>query len=194
MGHPRIYSTVTLLLRGRNTTQSFVNKYVRAKKGDCVLDIGCGTGDILNFLDDIEYHGFDLDPTYIEMAKKRYGARGAFFCKAVSRHAFPGESTFDIILAMGIVHHLRDDEAEQLFELAYHLLKPSGRLITYDGCYTEKQSIVEKFFLNIDRGKYVRTEKAYNDLARSGFSDISSYIRHDLLHIPYTIIIMECKK
>lgn len=194
MAHPTIYSTVTLLLRGRNTTQSFVNNYVRPEAGDRILDIGCGTGDILNFLHDIEYCGFDLDPGYIEMAKKKYGNRGVFFCKAVSLDAFPGESTFDIILAMGIAHHLNDDEAKQLFELAYNLLKPNGRLITYDGCFIENQSIPEIFFLSLDRGKYVRTREEYNDLARSSFSDITTFIRHDLLNIPYTIIIMECKK
>lgn len=168
--------------------------YVCPKAHDRVLDIGCGPGDILNFLPDVEYYGFDLDPFYIKSAQKQFANRGTFFCKAVSRNAFSGDSDFDIILAMGILHHLSDVEARELFELAYHLLRPGGRLITYDGCYTENQSAIKKFILDIDRGKHVRTESAYKNLATSSFKSVSSSVREDLLNIPYTLIIMECKK
>jgi cyclopropane fatty-acyl-phospholipid synthase-like methyltransferase len=171
-----------------------VDTYVRPNPRDRVLDIGCGPGDLLNFLPDVFYFGFDQDPFYIESAKKRFGNRGTFYCRAVSRDAFPGDSNFDIIIAMGILHHLNDEEARQLFELAHHLLKPDGRLITYDGCYTKDQSGLTRFILGIDRGKHVRDESGYKKLAGPGFSNISTCIRGDLLNIPYTIIIMECKK
>ena len=194
MAYPTLYSNITLLLRGRKKTQKFVDQFIRPRKGDKILDIGCGTGDLLHFVSDVEYYGFDLDPTYIEMAKKQFGNRGKFFCKPVSRDAFSGTEEFDIISAMGILHHLNDDEAHQLFELAYHLLKPGGRLITYDGCYIKGQSPVAMVFLGMDRGKFVREKSAYEDLARAVFTKVSTYIRHDLLNIPYTIIILECKK
>jgi SAM-dependent methyltransferase len=168
--------------------------YVRPKVHDRVLDIGCGPGDILNFLPTVEYVGFDLDPFYINSAQKQFGNRGTFFCKAVSRDAFLGDNHFDIILAMGILHHISDVEARELFELAYHLLKPGGRLITYDGCYTQNQPAINKIILDIDRGNYVRTEAAYMNLAASSFKSVSSYVREDLFNIPYTLIIMECKK
>jgi ubiquinone/menaquinone biosynthesis C-methylase UbiE len=90
MAYPEIYSNITLLLRGKKKTQSFVDHYIRPKKGDKVLDIGCGTGDILFFLPDVDYYGFDLDSSYIEMAKQRFGKRGKFFCRMVSRDAVQG--------------------------------------------------------------------------------------------------------
>jgi cyclopropane fatty-acyl-phospholipid synthase-like methyltransferase len=194
MAYPEIYSNITLMLRGKKKTQSFVDQYIRPKKGDKVLDIGCGTGDILYFLPDVDYYGFDLDSSYIEMAKKRFGKRGKFFCKMVSRDAVQGAEEFDLITAMGILHHLNDDEAHQLFELAYHLLKPGGRLITYDGCYVKDQFVATKFILWLDRGKFIRWEAEYKDLAKSIFKSVTTHIRHDLLNIPYTIIIIECKK
>lgn len=194
MAYPEIYSNITLILRGKKKTQSFVDQYIRPKKGDKVLDIGCGTGDILYFLPDVDYYGFDLDSSYIEMAKKRFDKRGKFFCKMVSRDAVQGAEEFDLITAMGILHHLNDDEAHQLFELAYHLLKPGGRLITYDGCYVKDQFVATKFILGLDRGKFIRWEAAYKDLAKSIFKSVTTHIRHNLLNIPYTIIIIECKK
>jgi len=194
MAYPEIYSNITLMLRGKKKTQSFVDQYIRPKKGDKVLDIGCGTGDVLYFLPDVNYYGFDLDSSYIEMAKKRFDKRGKFFCKMVSRDAVQGAEEFDLITAMGILHHLNDDEAHQLFELAYNLLKPGGRLITYDGCYVKDQFVATKFFLGLDRGKFIRWEAAYKDLAKPIFKSVTTDIRHDLLNIPYTIIIIECKK
>jgi SAM-dependent methyltransferase len=194
MSYPAIYSNVTRLLRGKKKIRTFIDIYVRPKDHDRVLDIGCGPGDILNFLPDVEYFGFDQDPFYIKSAQKQFGKRGTFFCKAVSRDAFSGNNDFDIILAMGILHHLSDGEAGELFELAHHLLRPGGRLITYDGCYKENQPAINKFILDIDRGKYVRTETAYKNLAASSFKYVSSSVREDLFNIPYTLIIMECKK
>jgi SAM-dependent methyltransferase len=194
MSHPVIYSNVTRILRGKTKTQRFFDTYVRPWPGCQILDIGCGPGDALNFLPSVDYYGFDQDPYYIESAKKRFENKGQFFCRAVSRDAFSGENKFDIILAMGILHHLNDDEAKQLFELAYHLLKPGGRLITYDGCYTKTQSWMRKFILDIDRGKFVRDEKRYTLLAAMTFAHLSPTVREDLLNVPYTIIIIECQK
>jgi cyclopropane fatty-acyl-phospholipid synthase-like methyltransferase len=194
MAYPEIYSKITLLLRGKKKTQAFVDQYIQPKNGEKVLDIGCGTGDILYFLPDVDYYGFDLDSAYIEMAKQRFGKRGKFFCKKVSRDAVQGAEKFDLITAMGILHHLNDDEVHQLFDLAYQLLKPGGRLITYDGCYVQNQFVATKFILGLDRGNYIRGEAEYEDLAKSTFKSITTHIRHDLLNIPYTIIIIECKK
>ena len=194
MSFPKIYSKVTLFLRGKKTTQEFVNKYVKPKAGDKILDIGCGPGDALQFLSEVEYYGFDMDRGYIETAKKRYGSRGNFFCKKVSLAAVEGTEQFDIVITMGVIHHLNDEEAKQLFELAFQLLKPSGRLITYDGCYLPNQSSAERFFLDIDRGRFIRTESAYCELLSKKFSHITSDIRHDLLMIPYATIVFTCTK
>ena len=101
-------------------------------------------------------------------------------------------SNFDIVLATAVLHHLNDDEAIQLFKIARSTLKPHGRLITLDGCYTQGQSWLKRFILSKDRGRYVRTEDQYCALASGIFPDIKISIHHNLTRIPYTHIIMEC--
>ena len=50
-------------------------EFARPRPGDKVLDIGCGPGDILEVLSDVEYVGLDLSPEYIESAKEARFAR-----------------------------------------------------------------------------------------------------------------------
>ena len=101
---------------------------------------------------------------------------------------------FDIVICSGILHHLNDDECMELFELAHSSLKPQGRMITFDGCYIEEQSKLAKFFISLERGKYVRHPEHYIDLAKRKFSHVQVHIRNDLNRIPFTHIIMECMK
>ena len=191
LAFPTIYRYFSSIVDGHAWTLH-IEKYIRPRDGDRILDIGCGPGDILEFLPSVEYLGFDVSQRYIKKATKRFGNRGLFLCKKLSREIGKELSDFDIILATGILHHLDNDEALKLFELAKSTLKPGGRLITWDGCYAKGQSLAERFILSADRGRYVRTKDEYLALASQIFKNIKAYVRHDLLRIPYTIIIMEC--
>ena len=75
-------------------------------------------GSIVGYLPPCDYLGFDLSPEYIEQAKKRY-PKARFVCERVSQFSIAKEQSFDLVLALGIVHHLDDAEARQLFQLAY---------------------------------------------------------------------------
>jgi SAM-dependent methyltransferase len=188
---PFVYNLFKRMIGTAEARSFFVRTYVRPKKGDKILDIGCGTADILDLLSDIEYTGFDMSQEYINSAKKKYGERGMFICKRVSADMASGLGTYDIILAKGILHHLNDDEAVELFKLSRIILKPKGRLITFDGCYVEGQSPIARYLLSRDRGRYVRTKDAYLDMANRVFFRVKVTVHHDLLHIPYTHIIGE---
>jgi hypothetical protein len=43
-----------------------------------------------------------------------------------------------------------------------------------------------------DRGKFVRTRDEYLRLASTRFSKVEPHLRHDLLRVPYTHLIMRC--
>ena len=194
LSNPGVYRCMSSLLWGTRSYEIFVNTYIRPKTGDKILDIGCGPGDILGFLPPVEYWGFDMNEEYITSARTRFSGKGQFFCKKVSRDAIPGKDIFDIVLACGVFHHLTDDEAVEMFELAHTLLKPNGRFITLDCVYVQGQSYFVRLFLSIDRGKYVRSQGQYQTIAQKYFSDIKVSIRSDLLRLPYNHIIMECQK
>ena len=193
LANPRLYLMFSRLIGGTTVYHALIQNHLRPKPGDKLLDIGCGAARILEFLPEVSYTGFDLSEQYIEMAQKRYGKRGRFFCKKISREAWSGTAEFDLVLASGVVHHLSDAEAIALFEVAKSALKQGGRLVTLDGCYDDGQSGITRYLLSRDRGQYVRNREAYEKLATQVFPRTKVLIRHDLLRIPYTHIIMECE-
>jgi len=192
LDRPYFYELYHRLIGANHRSHVLVNEYIRPKPSDCILDIGCGPGNMLPFLPECRYLGVDANESYITSARERYRHRGEFICERVSHHNVSHFGEFDIVLALGLIHHLDDSEARDLFRLGYTALKPGGRLITNDGCYTAHQSQVERYLLSRDRGQYVRTETRYLELAHSWFQKVVPHLREDVLRIPYTHLIMEC--
>jgi hypothetical protein len=98
------------------------------------------------------------------------------------------------VLAIGILHHLSDEEALKLFRLAQSALKPGGCLVTLDGCYIDNQPRLARYLISKDRGEHIRTLDAYRALASRVFSKVVTHLRSDLLHVPYTHLIMKMEK
>jgi cyclopropane fatty-acyl-phospholipid synthase-like methyltransferase len=194
LSFPPMYKLFARSIGASHCRHFLAEKCIRAKVGDRILDIGCGPGDILEYLQDVDYLGFDMSPEYIYAAKKRFGNKGQFFCDLVTKNTVKENSTFDIVIALGILHHLNDNKALELFDLAWKALKLGGRLITFDGCYMKNQSPLTRFILSKDRGQYVRTEQEYLRLTNQIFPSVKTTISNNLLRIPYTHIILECTK
>jgi SAM-dependent methyltransferase len=190
---PQAYQLFFNVIGAPGRSRILVREYIRPKAGDRILEIGCGPGTIVPYLPVTEYVGFDASPEYIEQARNRFpGAK--FVCERVSQFTLAERDYFDIVLALGILHHLEDQEALQLFKIAHAALKPGGKLVTLDGVWTKDQSVASRYIQARDRGQFIREEKAYIKLAEQIFPNIASSIRHDLLRIPYTHLILECTR
>jgi SAM-dependent methyltransferase len=192
---PSAYSLYQSLVGGLRGRERVIREIVRPGPGERVLDIGCGPGDVVDYLPPgTRYVGFDESEAYVSAARQRYGDRAEFYCERVGEKTFEARGEFDVVLAFGILHHLDDPEALELFRLAARGLKPGGRLFTLDGCYVPGQSRFARWMLDMDRGKNVRTEEEYLRLARAVCGEVTPVIRHDLFRIPYTLLILECRR
>jgi SAM-dependent methyltransferase len=194
LAHPVVYGAFIRLIGCERGRTRYATEIVRARPGDRVLDIGCGPADVLEYLPDVEYHGFDMSPAYIEHVRRRFGHRGSFYCRRVSGDAIDDLGEFDLVTATGVLHHLSDEEAVTTFELAHRALKPGGRFVSCDGCYVPGQGLLTRLILTLDRGAYVRTRESYVGLANVVFRKVSALIRGDLTAIPYTHIVLECTR
>jgi hypothetical protein len=92
------------------------------------------------------------------------------------------------------LHHLPDDLAQTLLRIAWSNLKPGGRLVTSDGCFTQDQPPLNRWVVGCDRGEYVRPASRYRDLAAAQFEKVELSVYHNLLRIPYSHAIMECTR
>lgn len=192
LSHAWVYSVFRKLVSGGRKENRIAKEFLRITPGQRVLDIGCGPADILADLPQgIDYHGYDFEPDYIASAKALYGDRGTFEVKAVTPEAVDDVGAFDVVISLGVLHHLTDEEADTLFATAAKVMRLGGRLVTLDGAYVEGQNPIAKLMLVLDRGRFVRTPEAYLALARRHFGRVNATILHDLIAIPYTHIIIE---
>ena len=63
LSHPWVYDTFQNLMGARSGRRRFSTTFIRAYLGSRLLDIGCGTAWILEYLPvDIDYRGYDINP------------------------------------------------------------------------------------------------------------------------------------
>ena len=100
------------------------------KAGGSVLDVGCGTGVIVDELLDLgcQYTGVDPAPKMIENAKKLHNGKGKtdFAVGSAEIIEYPDE-TFDAVICMGVLERVGDYE-KALGEMV-RVLKPGGTLM-----------------------------------------------------------------
>ncbi len=194
---PAVYSVFQTIIGADRLRRHFVEEFVRPFPGAAILDIGCGTGSILDYLPrDVRYVGLDLNRRYISHAKKKYQGRGRFFCARVDGLASLPEARqdFDIVIAMAIIHHLDDRDAAQLIRDACDRLGPGGVFASFDGCYHPGQSLATRFLLSRDRGKNIRTPAGYEELLAGCLSPICTKVETRLYRVPYSLFFLRATK
>lgn len=190
MSHPVVYDFAQSVMGADRNRRWMQQVYFRARSGDRVLDVGCGTSDILSVLPDVDYFGFDVSQPYIERARDRWGNRGHFYAAMLDADALSGLGEFDLILATGLLHHLDDNEVRHLFQILVPALKPGARIVTVDGTFVPGQNRLARWIISKDRGQNVRTPEAYTKLARESYSEVKGHLIHRSW-FPYTYWVME---
>jgi len=192
---PSVYNAFSAVVGANALRRRLIQNHVRAKPGSKVIDIGCGSGPALQWLPEVQYLGFDTNSDYIVFAQKTHGARGTFVVGDV--RSLRSDSRFreaDIVMALGLLHHLDDREAGDCIQFAHDALKPKGRFVCHEACWIPNQGSVSKYIMGSDRGRNIRTEQQYRDLAGKVFSKIEAHVDTKPMRIPYVTIVLECEK
>ena len=138
-----------------------------------ILDIGCGTGALLLYLQRKGYRqiqGIDVSPQQVEESRRTgllcvEQAEGADY---LGRHV----EGFDLIVAFDVLEHLGKEEVLAFLDAAYKALRPKGKLVlrTVNGAGLLAGRIIygdfshECAFTQVSLGQVLRV---------AGFSDLS---------------------
>jgi tRNA (cmo5U34)-methyltransferase len=171
-----------------------------------VLDVGCGAGNNTLRLHQCAGHDFDVDlldlsAPMLERAADRIRDVNSGAIRTVQadfRSADLSETSYDVIIAAAVLHHLRDDEDwSSAFRKLYRLLSPGGSVWITDLVFHEQAAVQrmmwerygeylaaignaeyrDKVFAYIDREDSPRSVTFQLELLRSvGFDSV------DLLH------------
>ena len=80
----------------------------------CVVEIGCGSGKILEELaakvafENVHFEGFDISPQAIEICKKVQNERCSFYCEDLLISPRNSQREIDILLAIDVFEHVPD--------------------------------------------------------------------------------------
>lgn len=195
LAQPIVYKAFQSLVGSAAVTKETVRQ-LGIGAGDVMLDIGCGTATVLDYLPPCSYVGFDVSESYIEAARERYGERGKFYTSPVSgldREQILEHAPYDLALAKGVLHHLSDEDAKNVCELAAVALRPGGRLVTVDPVLEKGQPRLARALVKRDRGMNVRSSSGYKALATGSFTDVDCTVRHDMLRMPYSHVFIRAR-
>jgi SAM-dependent methyltransferase len=188
---PVLYSTFQDAIGAKRSRRLLAERHIRAKPGARILDLGCGPGDLLDALPLVDYLGIDVSERYIAAARERFSDRGRFLCVDARQLELPSEEPYDIVLAVGLLHHLDDLAVDRLMAFASSMLSDGGRFVTFDGVFVPGQPRIARWLISHDRGQQVRTERGYTRLAERHFGRVHASLHGDFLRVPYTHLVME---
>ncbi|RKY04108.1 hypothetical protein DRP77_04725 [Candidatus Poribacteria bacterium] len=110
--------------------RSYFLKHLPQNRSAPILDVGCGPGDFLLFLQDLGYtdvRGIDLSEEQVEIARRR-GARKVEVAEAIEYlRGHKGE--FELIAALDLLEHFPKERVLNFLEAAREALKEGGKLI-----------------------------------------------------------------
>ena len=192
---PFLYNLFQEAAGANAVRRALIRNHVRPKVGDKLIDIGCGTAQILQCLPEVEYLGLDINPQYIASAKRTHGSKGTFVVG--DAQSLRDDSRFkdaDIVMAIAVLHHLDDQDAVQCIRFAYDALKMSGRFICLEPCWVPNQGALSRFVMANDRGRNIRTEQQYRELAARVFRNVTARVDTNPARIPYVNVVLKCEK
>lgn len=99
-----------------------------ALKGRPVLEIGFGTGWLLNELvrAGAQVHGIDLSRSHEALCRHRFRGHDVKLQIGSAENIPYPDNTFDLVAAWGVLHHAADDA--RCYAEAHRVLKPGGRM------------------------------------------------------------------
>jgi len=169
------------LVTKKKIVLSFIERYTK-KPAPAILDIGCGSGLMLNALEKLgQTHGMDMSDEAIAFSKE-------IFSGTVKKGSLPNdlpypEKSFDLITALDVIEHV-DDDVAALKSLHARLTDHGKMVITVPACMSLWSAFDTQ---NEHKRRYSRTELK-SKILEAGYSiEKISYYNTILFPVAYVV-------
>ena len=136
-----------------------------------ILDVGCGPGTNAGHFTHTDYLGIDINPQYIESARRRHPGR--FLVADVTTFETEPNERFDSILVNSLLHHIPTPEVERLLAHLATLLTDDGAIHVVDLVLPRHLS-APWALAKLDRGNYPRPFDEWQRIFTSHFEAVVS--------------------
>jgi SAM-dependent methyltransferase len=134
-----------------------------------VLDVGCGPGTNAPHFAHADYLGVDLNPRYVDDARRRHGRR--FVVADVTEYRVDPGERFDFILVNSLFHHVDDTGTRRVLAHLAELLTDDGHVHVLDLVLPGRPSLSRRM-ARWDRGRHPRPLGAWRALFEEHFEPV----------------------
>jgi ubiquinone/menaquinone biosynthesis C-methylase UbiE len=165
--------------------EDLIRRKVDTRPGARLLDIGCGVGAHRKFFPEVSYRGIDINPDYINRARRLHG--GGFRVMDATRLEF-ADAEFDLTLCIATFHHLDDAQAVAAIRESWRVVHAGGSVHIIDSVIPAAANAwLKRWVFANDRGRYQRTESQMRTLV-AGVAPLAVTERvtgrlHDVLYL-----------
>jgi SAM-dependent methyltransferase len=136
------------------TYADFVRTKVGHDAGTRILDIGCGIGAHRALLVPCRYLGIDINPAYIEEARRRHGEEFAVMDAAELKFE---NASFDTAVSVATCHHLSDQTIRAMIGEVMRVLAKDGIFHIIDPVLPlDPSQRFKRWLFESDRGRFQR--------------------------------------
>ena len=166
--------------KGWNRLTEEFKMLVNPRKGQKLLDMGCGTGGFIKRLDkNLNLFGVDISTVSIVKAKCNNSDIN-FIIGDIENTNFK-ENTFDIVVFSGVLHHFQN--FKKSLDEAHIILKPGGKIFAFDPhkknpimwLYRDKKSPFSSVKGRTENEKLIEKNEITLNMENAGFKNIKAY-------------------